>query len=152
MFILVLHGPNLNLVGTREPEFYGSESLPDICARLDQLAAELGVRLEHLQSNHEGVLVDRIQESRIGGTKPADAILINPGGLTHGSVVLRDALLGASRPFVEVHLSNIYAREPFRRHSVLADIAQGQIAGFGSASYTLGLRALVESTKPGRHE
>ena len=150
MLVLVIHGPNLNLVGTREPDLYGSETLDQISAQLDVLAAELGVTLEHLQSNHEGVLVDRIQDSRIGGAGPADAILINPGGLTHSSVVLRDALLAAARPFVEVHLSNIHARESFRRQSVLADIAQGQIAGFGSASYTLGLRAIVELAKPGR--
>jgi 3-dehydroquinate dehydratase-2 len=151
MLVLVVHGPNLNMVGQREPELYGRETLADICASLDELAATMGVTLEHLQSNHEGVLIDRIQNSRSGGSKPADAILINPGGLTHGSVSLRDALLAADRPFVEVHLSNIHARESFRRHSMVADIAIGQIAGFGSASYTLGLRALVESTRAGRH-
>jgi 3-dehydroquinate dehydratase-2 len=151
MLVLVIHGPNLNMVGLREPDLYGRESLADICDSLNELGDSLGAKLEHLQSNHEGILIDRIQEARVGGAQPADAILINPGGLTHGSVSLRDALLAADRPFVEVHLSNIHAREPFRRHSMVADIAIGQIAGFGSASYTLGLRALVERTRAGRH-
>jgi len=151
MLVLVIHGPNLNMVGQREPDLYGSQTLADICESLNALGDTLGVKLEHLQSNHEGVLIDRIQEARAGGAQPAEAILINPGGLTHGSVCLRDALLAAERPFVEVHLSNIHAREPFRRHSMMADIAIGQIAGFGSASYTLGLQALVQSTRAGRH-
>ena len=151
MLVLVIHGPNLNMLGTREPELYGHETLDDIRSGLDALAGTLGVELEHLQSNHEGMLVDRIQEARKGGGSPVDAILINPGGLTHTSVVLRDALLLADRPFVEVHLSNIHAREPFRQRSMLADIARGQIAGFGSVSYTLGLRAIVESATAGRH-
>ena len=149
MKILVVHGPNLNLVGTREPELYGSETLDDIRASLDSLGESLGVTLEHLQSNHEGVLVDRIQAARAGGELPVAGIVINPGGLTHSSVCLRDALLGAAVPFVEVHISNIHAREKFRRHSMLADIAIGQIAGFGSASYTLGLRAIVDSARAG---
>jgi 3-dehydroquinate dehydratase-2 len=150
MKVLVIQGPNLNMVGLREPELYGHETLSDIRALLDDLASSMGVDLEHLQSNHEGVLLDRIQQARAEGKAPVDAILINPGGLTHGSVCLRDSLLAAELPFVEVHLSNIYAREPFRRHSMLSDIAVGQIAGFGSASYTLGLRAVVDSVIAGR--
>jgi 3-dehydroquinate dehydratase II len=137
--VLVLHGPNLNLLGVRETAVYGTGSLDALIAGLDRLAAELGVGTEHLQSNHEGVLVDRLHAAR----GQVDGVLINPGGLTHTSVVLRDALVGVGIPFVEVHLSNIHAREPFRRTSLLADVALGQVAGFGAASYSLGLRALV---------
>lgn len=138
--ILVLHGPNLNLLGRREPGHYGTATLADITAKLDALAAETGVRLEHFQSNHEGALIDRIHAA----ADAVDGLLVNPGGLTHTSVSLRDALSAVGLPFVEVHLSNVHAREPFRHVSVLADIAVGQIAGFGAASYTLGLRAIVE--------
>ena len=137
--VLVLHGPNLNLLGSREPAVYGRQTLAEIQAQLDALAAELHARLEHLQSNHEGVLVDRLHAS----PGRVDGVLINPGGLTHTSVVLRDALVGVGIPFVEVHLSNIHAREAFRRTSLLADVALGQVAGFGAASYLLGLRALL---------
>lgn len=139
MRILVLHGPNLNLLGTREPETYGRTTLAEIDAGLVALAAALGGSVHAVQSNHEGVLVDTIHAAR----GQFDAILINPGGLTHTSVVLRDALLGVGLPFVEVHLSNVHAREPFRRTSLLSDVARGVVTGFGPRSYELGLRALI---------
>lgn len=138
--VVVLHGPNLDLLGMREPDIYGSACLADVDARLDSLASSLGVRLSHLQSNHEGVLVDRIHAARRDG---AAGVLINAAGLTHSSVVLRDALVGVGLPFVEVHISNVQAREPFRHRSLLADKAVGTVAGFGVQSYTLGLRGLV---------
>jgi 3-dehydroquinate dehydratase-2 len=140
MRILVLHGPNLNLLGEREPELYGTRSLREIDDRLRKVGDELGAQVETFQSNHEGALIDRIQESR----RSCDAIVINPGGLTHTSVALRDALVASGRPFVEVHLTNIHAREPFRRTSLLADVAVGQVAGLGPAGYELALRALIE--------
>jgi 3-dehydroquinate dehydratase-2 len=136
--ILVLHGPNLNLLGIREPDVYGTTTLAQIDTSLSALAAELGVAIESAQSNHEGVLVDRIQAAR------ADGILINPGGYTHTSVAIRDALTGVGIPFVEVHLSNIHGREPFRRQSLFSDVAIAQVAGFGPFSYTVALRGLVE--------
>jgi 3-dehydroquinate dehydratase II len=136
--ILVLHGPNLNLLGAREPDVYGTTTLAEIDAALAALAAELAIEIESSQSNHEGVLVDRIQAAR------ADGILINPGGYTHTSVAIRDALTAVGIPFVEVHLSNIHAREPFRRQSLFSDVALGQVAGFGAQSYTVALRGLVE--------
>jgi 3-dehydroquinate dehydratase II len=135
--ILVLHGPNLNLLGTREPGTYGRTTLVEVDAALHAEAATLGVALETAQSNHEGALIDLVQGSN------ADGIVLNPGGYTHTSVALRDALLGRAMPFVEVHLSNVHAREPFRRHSYFSDVAVGVIAGFGAESYTLGLRGLV---------
>ena len=138
--ILVLHGPNLNMLGTREPAIYGTTTLDAINAELAELAKARGAELEFFQSNHEGSLVDRIQEA----PSWADAILINPGGLTHTSVTLRDALVGTDLPVVEVHLSNVFAREPFRQHSYVSPIAVGVIAGFGPASYRLGLEALLE--------
>ena len=138
MRILVLHGPNLNLLGTREPDVYGTTTLTQIDASLSALGAELGVAIESAQSNHEGVLIDRIQAAR------ADGILINPGGYTHTSVAIRDALTGVGIPFVEVHLSNIHGREPFRRKSLFSDVAIAQVAGFGPQSYTVALRGLVE--------
>lgn len=135
--VLVLHGPNLNLLGTREPAIYGSERLADIDARLTTLAAELGVAVESFQSNSEGALVDRIQAARAA----VAAIVINAAAYTHTSVAIRDALIATDLPVVEVHLSNIYRREEFRHRSLIADVAVGQISGFGADSYLLGLRA-----------
>jgi len=141
--ILVLHGPNLNLLGLREPEVYGTTTLPEIDAQLVALGQRLGASVETLQSNHEGVLIDRIHAA-MGAV---DGIVINPGGLTHTSVALRDALVGVSVPFAEVHLSNVFAREPFRHHSYLTDKAVGLVAGFGPQSYTLGLQAIIEACR-----
>lgn len=137
--ILVLHGPNLNLLGTREPGIYGTTTLPGIDERLSELAGELSVELETLQSNSEGALVDAIQ----GAIGDCDGILINPAAYTHTSVAIRDAIAATGLPAVEVHLSNIHSREPFRAHSYIAPVAVGQISGFGAESYLLGLRALV---------
>ena len=137
MSLLVLNGPNLNLLGTREPEVYGRTTLPMIEAELQQMAADAGVALQCFQSNHEGALIDRIQAARSDGTR---FILINPGGLTHTSVALRDALAGVALPFIEVHISNVHARETFRRHSYLSEIAVGVICGLGVDGYRLALR------------
>jgi 3-dehydroquinate dehydratase-2 len=142
MRIDVLHGPNLNLLGTREPHLYGTTTLAEINARLQTLGSELGVEVTALQSNHEGVLVDRLQES-VGKDRGADAFILNPAGYTHTSVALRDAVLATGKPFVEVHLSNPDAREPFRQRSLLADIALGRIAGLGAVGYELALRGLA---------
>jgi len=139
MRILVLHGPNLNLLGTREPETYGRTTLPEIDDRLRRLATELDATCDTLQSNHEGVLIDHIQAAR----GRYDGILINAGGLTHTSVALRDALLAVAIPFVEVHVSNVHAREAFRHRSLLSDVAAGVVFGFGPRGYELGLRGLV---------
>jgi 3-dehydroquinate dehydratase-2 len=141
--ILVLHGPNLNLLGLREPEIYGSTTLAKINQLLQEDASRLQVELFCLQSNHEGALVDAIQDAR----NQHQGILINPGAYTHTSVAIRDALAAVEIPIVEVHLSNIYQREPFRHHSYIAPIAIGQISGFGAASYRLGLQALVDYLK-----
>ena len=138
--ILVLHGPNLNLLGTREPDIYGSEDLSSINARLEQAAASAGRTLSAFQSNVEGELINAVHDARLEQTQ---AIIINPAGLTHTSVSLRDALAGVAIPFIEVHLSNVYAREPFRHHSFFSDLATGVISGLGSAGYDHALQFLL---------
>lgn len=139
--MLVLHGPNLNLLGAREPEHYGTTTLATLGERLDAVGRELGVTLEHFQSNWEGALIDRLHEAM----GQVDGVLINPGGLTHSSVSLRDALSATRLPFVEVHLSRVAAREPFRQQNLFADLALGSVVGFGPTSYVLGLRGLVSA-------
>jgi 3-dehydroquinate dehydratase-2 len=137
--IAAIHGPNLRLLGRREPEVYGTDTLEDVNGRLAELAESLGVEMETFQSNHEGELIDFIDDAsaRVAG------FLINPGAFTHTSIALRDALVGVDRPFVEVHLSNTAAREHFRRQSYLSGVASGVVYGFGVQSYLLGLRGLV---------
>lgn len=137
MNVLVLHGPNLNLLGTREPAVYGSVTLPDIDRELTQIAQEAGAAVQSLQSNHEGVLIDRVHAARTDGT---DFIVINPGAFTHTSVALRDAFAAVAIPFVEVHLSNVHRREPFRHHSYFSDLAEGVIVGLGAQGYSLALK------------
>lgn len=138
--ILVIHGPNLNLLGQREPGIYGTTTLDDINTQLKALAAKNGVTLDIVQSNHEGDIVDRIGQAPQAGVA---AILINPAAYTHTSVAIRDAVAAVSIPTVEVHLSNVYAREDFRHTSLIAPVAHGQISGFGVQSYLLGLQAAV---------
>ena len=138
--LLVLHGPNLNLLGTREPAIYGHATLAEIDATLADQASAAGHVLDSLQSNAEHVLIDRIHAARTDGT---GFIVINPGAFTHTSVALRDALLGVGLPFIEVHLSNVHAREPFRRHSYLSDVAVGVICGLGPAGYRYALDAAI---------
>jgi 3-dehydroquinate dehydratase-2 len=141
MKILVLHGPNLNLLGTREPEVYGSMTLDDINNKLIELGKELGAEIKCLQSNHEGALVDALHDSRTW----ADGVVFNPGGYTHTSVALRDAISAIHIPVIEAHLSNVYAREEFRRVSMISAVCKGKITGLGWKSYALALRALVDA-------
>ena len=139
--ILVLHGPNLNMLGTREPEVYGYETLADIDDRLRERAAAKGHHLLHLQSNAEYELIERMHEARAEGV---DFLIINPAAFTHTSIALRDAVLASGIPFIEVHLSNVHAREPFRHHSYFSDIAEGVICGLGSQGYDLALEAALQ--------
>jgi 3-dehydroquinate dehydratase II len=142
--ILVLHGPNLNLLGLREPGIYGATTLEDINRSLTQTAQTAGHHLQTLQSNAEYELIDRIHDARKEGV---DFIIINPAAFTHTSVALRDALLGVDIPFIEVHLSNVHKRETFRHHSYFSDVAQGVICGFGATSYELALQAALKLVK-----
>lgn len=143
MKILILHGPNLNLLGTREPEVYGSMSLDDINKKMIELGKELGVELKCLQSNHEGALIDALHDARTW----ASGVVFNPGGYTHTSVALRDAISAIGIPVIEVHLSNVYAREEFRHKSLISAVCKGKISGFGWRSYELGLRGLLDVLK-----
>jgi len=140
MSILVLHGPNLNLLGTREPAIYGATTLAQIDANLRELAAKAGAKLESFQSNHEGALIDRVHAARTDGTT---FVIINPGAYTHTSVALRDAFAGVGIPFIEVHLSNVHRREPFRHHSYFSDLAVGVIVGLGVDGYRYALDAAL---------
>ncbi|GGO66290.1 type II 3-dehydroquinate dehydratase [Bowmanella pacifica] len=140
MNFLLINGPNLNLLGRREPHIYGSQRLEDIVSELKEQADTAGVRLQHLQSNAEHELIDAIHQAMAS----VDFIIINPGAFTHTSVALRDALLGVNIPFIEVHLSNVHAREPFRRHSYLSDVAKGVICGFGAQGYEFALQAGIK--------
>ena len=141
MNVLVLHGPNLNLLGTREPQTYGDTTLAEVEAAATAQGQARGATIECFQSNHEGALIDRIHAARLDGT---GHIVINPGGLTHTSVALRDALAGVAIPFFEVHVSNVHQREAFRHHSYLSEIAAGVIVGFGVAGYTMALNAALD--------
>ena len=138
--ILVIHGPNLNLLGQREPDIYGKTTLEEINRRLQKLAGSHGVQIEIVQSNHEGEIVDTIGQAHKRGFK---AVLINPAAYTHTSIAIRDAVAAVSIPTVEVHLSNIYAREEFRHTSLIAPVCRGQVSGFGANSYVLGLEAVI---------
>ena len=141
MAVLVLHGPNLNLLGTREPGVYGSVTLEQINAELTKLGADAGVEVHTFQSNHEGALVDRVQAARTDGTH---FIVINPAAFTHTSVALRDALAAVAVPFIEVHLSNVHKREPFRHHSYFSDLADGIIVGLGPKGYRLAMQHAID--------
>ncbi|MEC7790002.1 MAG: type II 3-dehydroquinate dehydratase [Pseudomonadota bacterium] len=144
--ILLLHGPNLNLLGTREPSHYGHQTLADINRLASQTAAGKGFQLASFQSNAENALIERVHAAATDGT---EFIVINPAGFTHTSVALRDALAGVAIPFIEVHLSNVHARESFRRHSYFSDLALGVIAGFGAMSYELALEAAIAHLESG---
>ena len=141
--VLVIHGPNLNLLGEREPEVYGTTTLAQIDLSLTELAREIGIVIETFQSNSEGAIVDRIQQAR----NTTDALIVNPAAYTHGSIAIRDAIATLRCPVIEVHLSNIYRREPFRHTSTIADIVHGRIMGFGADSYLLALRAAASILK-----
>ncbi len=140
MKILLLHGPNLNLLGTREPEVYGLMTLNDINEKMIALGKELGAEITCLQSNHEGVLIDALHDARTW----ANGVVFNPGGYTHTSVALRDAISAIVIPVIEVHLSNVYAREEFRHTSLISAVCKGKVTGFGLLSYELGLRGLID--------
>lgn len=142
MKILILHGPNLNLIGTREPEIYGTKTLEEINERLIDFGKNLGAEVTCQQSNHEGDLIDALHDARIW----ADGVVFNPGGFTHTSVALRDAVAAIAIPVVEVHMSNVYQREEFRHHSFLSAVCMGKVVGFGWHSYMLGLRALIKKS------
>ena len=146
MRILVINGPNLNTLGKREPEGYGTDTLADIMGRVEEKARALGVEVKTFQSNHEGAIIDFVQAE----APQADGIIINPGALTHYGLSLRDALAGCGRPAIEVHISNLYAREPFRRRSVTAAVCVGVISGLGWRGYVLALDALVELARKGK--
>ena len=139
--ILLLNGPNLNLLGKREPEVYGTDTLDDICQKLSRLTQDQGHELLHCQSNREYVLIERIHQAQ---EEQVAFIIINPAAFTHSSIALRDALLGVNIPFIEVHLSNVHARESFRHHSYLSDVAQGVICGFGAQGYEFALQSAVK--------
>lgn len=143
MKILILHGPNLNLLGAREPEVYGSMTLDDINEKMIALGKELGAEVKCLQSNHEGALIDALHDSRMW----ADGVVFNPGGFTHTSVALRDAISAIVIPVIEAHLSNVYVREEFRHVSLVSAVCKGKVTGFGWRSYELGLRGLVDIIK-----
>ena len=143
--ILVIHGPNLNMLGKREPDIYGHESLAEIDTRLKERGEKLGIEVETFQSNHEGALVDKIQQA----AGAVQGVVINPAAYTHTSVAIRDALAMLDIPIVEIHLSNIHRREPFRHQSMIADIVAARIAGFGSYGYLLALEGLIEMLKRG---
>lgn len=149
MQILVIHGPNLNLLGSREPGVYGSRTLAQIDADLTKMAADAGARLESFQSNHEGALVDRIQAAGRDGTA---FVIINPAAYTHTSVAMRDALAAVGLPFVEVHLSNIHKREAFRHHSFFSELAEGVICGLGPQGYLLALQYAVANLQAGQKQ
>ena len=147
MKISVINGPNLNLLGEREPGYYGTDTLASINAGLEKTAAELGTEIEFYQSNHEGAIIDRLHAARANANGGVDAIVLNAGAYTHYSYAIRDAIAAIKLPVVEVHLSNIHARDAFRETSVIAPVCIGQISGFGAYSYTLGLYAAVNAVK-----